>query len=120
MFVLAIRRIAYNVIWIRCQNGQQNDRCYSMLSVHTCTWVSYHSVNYSIGGVEIKNVEAEKDLGVTMGGALNSRLQCAKVLIAANKVFSVIKRTYVYKSQSNIMYLHKSLVRPHIECCCQA
>ena len=61
MFVLAIRQIAYNMNWIRRQNGQQSGRCYSMLiSINVCMWGSYPSVNYSIGGVETKNVIAEK------------------------------------------------------------
>ena len=38
---------------------------------------SYPSVNYSIGGVEIKNVKAEKDLCVTIGCTMDSSLQCA-------------------------------------------
>ena len=37
MFVLANGWIAYNVIWIRCQNGVLSSRCYSMLiSVNAC------------------------------------------------------------------------------------
>ena len=91
-----------------------------MISVNACIWGSYPSLNYSIGGVEIKNAKAEKDLGFAMGCVLDSSLQCAKVVSTANKVSSVIKRTYVHKSQSNIMYLYKSLVRPHLEYCCQA
>ena len=47
---------------------------------------SYPGVNYSIGGVEIKNVKAEKDLGVTIGCTIDSSLQCAKVVSTANKV----------------------------------
>ena len=39
---------------------------------------SYCSESYTIGGVEIKNVEAEKDLGVTIACISDSRLQCAK------------------------------------------
>ena len=81
---------------------------------------SYPSVNYSISGVEIKNVKAEKDLGVAICCTIDPRLQCAKVISTANKVLRVIKRTYVHKSQSNIMYLYKSLVRPHLEYCFQA
>ena len=81
---------------------------------------SYHSVNYSIGGVEIKNVKVGKDLGVTIGCTIDSSLQCAKVVSTANKILRVIMRTYVHKNQSNIMYLYKSLVRPHLEYRCQA
>ena len=76
---------------------------------------SYHSVNYSIGVVEKKNVEGEKDLGVALGCTLDSSLQCAKVVGTANKVLCVMKRIFVYKSQSNIMYLFKLLVRLHVE-----
>ena len=47
-------------------------------------------------------------------------LQCAKVVGTANEVLCVIKRIYMDKSQSNIMYLYISLIRSHIEYCCQA
>ena len=90
------------------------DKCKHLHVAH-----SYPSVTYSIGCVEIKNVETEEDYGVTIGCTVDSSLQCAKVVITANKVLSVIKRTYVHKSQSNIVYLYKSLVRPHLEYCCQ-
>ena len=66
-------------------------------------WHSYPSVNYSIGLVEIKKVKAEKHLGATIGCTIDSSLQCAKVVSTANKALGDIKRTYVYKSQSNIM-----------------
>ena len=120
MFVLAIGRIAYSLIWMICQNGKKNGRCHSVLMiVNVCMWGSYHRSNYSIGGVEIKNVEAEKDLGVTTDCTLDSSLQCAKVVSTANKVLIVIMITYVYKLQGNILYLYKSLVRPHFEYCHQ-
>ena len=47
------------MIWIRCKNGQRSvimlfnaDKCKRLHDGH-----SYHSVNHSIGGVEIKNVK---------------------------------------------------------------
>ena len=58
---------------------------------------------------------AEEDLDVTIDCTLDSSLQ---VVDTANKVLCVIKRTYVYKSQSSIMHLLKSLVRPNLEYCC--
>ena len=75
---------------------------------------SYRSVGYSISGAQKKNVKAVKDSSVTIGCALDSSLQCAKVVSTANKVLSVIERTYVYERQSNIMYLYKSLIRTHL------
>ena len=32
----------------------------------------------------------------------------------------IINRTYNCKSKDNILYLYKSLVRPHLKYCCQA
>ena len=75
---------------------------------------SYPSVNYSVSGVEIWNVMAEKDFCAAIGCTMDSSLQCTYVISTTNKVLGVIRRTYVYKSQCNIMYLYKSLVRPHL------
>ena len=91
------------------------DKCKCLHLEHT-----YPRANYNIGGVKIKNVKAEKDLGVTIGSTLDSSLQCAKVVSTANKVLSVTRRTYVYKNQSNVTYLYKSLARPHLKYCCLA
>ena len=40
-------------------------------------------------------------------------------MASANKVLGVINRTYSCKSKDNILRLYKSLVRPHLEYCCQ-
>ena len=52
------------------------------------------------GCVEVKSA---KDLGVAIGCTSDSSLQCSKAVSTANKVLCVIKITYVYKSQSNII-----------------
>ena len=74
------------------------DKCKRFHMGHSCP-----RVNYMIGGVEIKNVWAEKDLCVTIGCTIDSSLQCAKVVSTAYMALGVIKRTYVYKSQGNAM-----------------
>ena len=76
--------------------------------------------NYCIGGVQIEQIQFEKDLGVLIDESLNPSRQCAKAVGSANRVLSVINRTYDCKSSSNILRLYKSLVRPHLEYCCQA
>ena len=85
MFVLVIGRIVYNVMWICCVNGEQSGSCYSVLiRVDACMLDhGYHSVTYSIGGVEIMHVETEKYIGVTIGSTIDSSRQCAKVVSAA-------------------------------------
>ena len=40
-------------------------------------------------------------------------------MASANKVLGIINRTYSCKSKDNILRLYKSLVRPHLEYCCQ-
>ena len=62
----------------------------------------YPSGNYSISGFEIKNVKAEKDLGVTIGCTIDSSLQCAKVISTANKVLGVIKRTFFFQKSARV------------------
>ena len=62
----------------------------------------------------------KKDSTVAACYTIDSCLQCAKVISTANKVLGVIKRNYVYESQRKLMHLHKSLVRPLLEYCCQA
>ena len=83
-----------------------------------CSTVT-HRANYGISAVQIKNAKAEKDLRVTRGSKLDSSLQCSKVVSTANKVLSVINRTYVYQIKCHIMHLHMSLARPHLEYSCQ-
>ena len=80
---------------------------------------SYLSVDYIVSGVEIKNVTAGKGLGVAICCTLGSSLHYSKLVSTANEVLCIIKRTYVHKSQRNIMYLYMSLVTPHLRYCCQ-
>ena len=52
--------------------------------------------------------------------SLNYNRQCAKAVLSANKIMGIINRTYSCKSKDNILNLCKSLVRRHLEYCCQA
>ena len=76
--------------------------------------------NYSIGGVEVTNSSCEGDLGVVIDESLNYNRQCAKAVLSANKIMGIINRTNSCNSKDNILNLYKSLVRPHLEYCCQA
>ena len=79
---------------------------------------SYPSVNYSIGGVERKL--RLTNIYVYLCAVHLTPAFSVQVVIIANNFLGVINWTYVCTSQSNIMYLNKSFVRPHIEYCCQA
>ena len=58
--------------------------------------------------------------GVIIDESLNYNRQCAKAVLSANKTMGIIDRTYSGKSNDNTLNLYKSLVRPHLEYCCQA
>ena len=87
-----------------------------------CLHIGYRNTyaNYSIGDVEVTNSSCERDLGVVIDESLNYNRQCAKAVLSANKIMGIINRTECCKSKDNILNLCKSLVRPHLEYCCQA
>ena len=45
--------------------------------------------------------------------------QCNEVVKKANKIIGMIKRNFVDRSKEIILPLYRSLVRPHLEYCCQ-
>ena len=65
------------------------------------------------------NVFEEKDLGVTMSNDLKWEKQCSEVVKKANKILGMLKRNFVDRSKYIILPLFKSLVRRHLEYCCQ-
>ena len=87
-----------------------------------CLHLGYNNsgTDYYIAGKQVVNVQSERDLGVTLGKSLDGSLHCAKVVGTANRILSSIKRTFTCNSLCNITKLYKSLVRPHLEYCCQA
>ena len=76
--------------------------------------------NYSRGCVEVTNSSYKRELGVVIDGSLNYNKQCAKSVLSAKRIMGILNRTYSCKSKDNILKLYKSLVRPHLEHCCQA
>ena len=87
-----------------------------------CLHIGYKNTypNYSMGGIEVTNSSCERDLGVVIEESSNYNRQCSKAVLSANKIMGIINRTYSCKSKDNILDLYKSLVRPHLEYCCQA
>jgi len=58
-------------------------------------------------------------LGVTMSNDLKWEKQCSEVVKKANKILGMIKRNFVDRSKDIILSLYKSLIKPHLEYCCQ-
>ena len=76
--------------------------------------------SYHLGETTIENVTQEKDLGVILTEDMRSHEQVGRVVKRANQILGVIKRTYANRSKELILPLYKSLIRPHLEYCCQA
>jgi len=69
-------------------------------------------IDYSMDGVKLQLVKEEKDLGVTVSADTKWERQRMEAVKKANKMLGLIKRNF----QDT---LYKSLVRPHLEYCCQ-
>ena len=75
--------------------------------------------NYNIGGVKIKAVEKEKDLGVIIDKGFTFTEHIAAVVKKTNQMLGIIKRKVKNKTKDIIVRLYKALVRPHLEYCVQ-
>jgi len=55
-----------------------------------------------------------------MSTDLKVESQCNEACLKANKMLSLIKRTFVVKTPEIMLNLYKTLVRPHVEYCISA
>ena len=67
----------------------------------------------------VTNSSYERDLEDVIDESLSCNRQCAKAVLSANRIMRIINRTNSCK-RKDILNLHKSLVRTHLEHCCQA
>jgi len=58
-------------------------------------------------------------VGVIISGDLKWQKQCSKAVKKANRMLGMIKCSFIDRSKETIISLYKSLVRPHLEYCCQ-
>ena len=73
-------------------------------------------------GVKLQKVKEEKDVEVTVSADMKCERQCIEAVKKANKMLGLIKRNFQDwqdKSKDAVMPLYKSLVKPHLEYCCQ-
>jgi len=94
-----------------------------LFSVDKCKvmHVGYNNccAEYDMDGNKLETVTEEKDLGVVISDNLKWDKQCSEAVIKANKILGMIKRNFSDNSKETIIPLYKSLVRPHLEYCCQ-
>ena len=86
-----------------------------------CKVMHYGKTNrkadYNLGGVNIKEVSEEKDLGVTFDQQLSFGTNASKVVAAANSRLGLINRHFRHLDTKPFMNLYKTLVRPKVEYC---
>ena len=86
-----------------------------------CKVMHYGKTNrkadYNLGGVNIKEVSEEKDLGVTFDQQLSFGTNASKGVAAANSRLGLINRRFRHLDTKPFMNLYKTLVRPKVEYC---
>ena len=58
-------------------------------------------------------------MGVIISEDLKCEKQYSEAAKRASRMIGMIKRNFIDRSKETIIPLHKSLVRPHLEYCCQ-
>jgi len=78
---------------------------------------------YTVDGVKLQSVKEGNDLRIIVSiktiYLLKWERQYIEAVKKANKMLGLIKRNFHDKSKGIIIPLYKSLVRPHLEYCCQ-
>ena len=72
-------------------------------------------ITYTMKGVPIAEIETEKDLGVWLEASLKPSLQCEVAAKDANRILSLIGKTFHYRTKGTLIPLYRSLARPKLE-----
>ena len=72
-----------------------------------CPHLGYNNPKqtYIMGGKELRDVENEKDLGITINRTLNSSEHVTNIVQKANQIVGSIRRRIEDKSKTNIINL---------------
>ena len=65
--------------------------------------------------VPVKEVQQEKDLGVTFDSALSFDTHINNIVSKANQIAGIIRRSFTYLEPCNFVLMFKAFVRPHLE-----
>ena len=98
------------LIWSKWQLPFNESKCKVMHYGKT-----NRKADYNLGGVNIKEVSEEKDLGVTFDQQLSFGTNASKVVAAANSRLGLINRHFKHLATKPFMNLYKTLVRPKVE-----
>ena len=88
------------------------DKC-MVMQVGTCNPKN----QYLFGGVPLRCVDSEKDLGVTFNTSFNFEDHVRNSIAKANGTIAWLTRSMISREPSVMLGLYKSLIKPHIEYC---
>nr|VZH93004.1 unnamed protein product [Spirometra erinaceieuropaei] len=88
-------------------------KCSILRLGHTARYASTR--NYFLGGAALKEVEAQKDLGVLTTSSLKPPAHCLRVAKTAMSVLYSIKRAFVDFDEDAFSKTFGTFVRPHLE-----
>ena len=71
--------------------------------------------SYTTNGVQLEEIEVEKDVGVLITTDLKPSKQCSAAAGKANGVLGQISRGVKYRDKKTFIQLYKVYVRPHLE-----
>ena len=75
------------------------------------------ATSYTYTFHQLKHVQNEKDLGVTVDEKLNFRLHISQKIAKANTMIYLVKHYFKHLDTEMLKQLYKSLIRPHLEYC---
>ena len=105
--------------WARDWQMQFNVQKRKVMRVGSDIWSNVLS-EYSMGNHKLEYCSEERDLGVIMCADLKVGSQCAEACKKENRMFGLIKRTFVVRSTEAMINIYKTMVRPHLEYCVSA
>jgi hypothetical protein len=70
---------------------------------------------YSLNGVYLKEVDSQKDLGITICNTLSPTKHINEIIKKAHQKIAMFRRCFTGLDEEKVSILYKSLVRPALE-----
>ena len=74
--------------------------------------------SYVLDGLQLKETDTERDLGILVDTELKFRKQAASAVAKASQILALIRRSFLAIDCETLPLLFKTLVRPHLEYGC--
>ena len=69
---------------------------------------------------QLKEIQEERDLGISVTSDLKSARQCKKSAGKARGIIGMVRRNFWRMNRKDFLLIYKTYIRPHLEYCIQA